>query len=145
MIFLDKVFFEKIRFIFDSQNWLWKYNFGTFWQTVITHSIFLKIFSWWHVDFWPKSLLFRFHHRWNSTTELILETWDSVPNEVFVGQKDINELQRRVKYETNVKDTIHLGQVLKAEKLYVDKKRLAFLSMLSSVSPECMQTCRWCL
>ena len=46
-----------------------------------------------------------------------------MPNEVFVGQKDINELQRRVKYETNVKDTIHLGQVLKAEKLYVDKKR----------------------
>ena len=76
----------------------------------------------------------------------LYKTWDSVPNEVFVGQKDINELQRRVKYETNVKDTIHLGQVLKAEKLYVDKKkRLAFLSMLSSVSPGCMQTCQWCL
>ena len=46
-----------------------------------------------------------------------------MPNEVFVGQKDINELQRRVKYEMNVKDTIHLGQVLKAEKLYVHEKR----------------------
>ena len=49
-----------------------------------------------------------------------------MPNEVFVGQKDINELQRRVKYETNVKDTIHLGQVLKAEKLYVGKKETCF-------------------
>ena len=54
---------------------------------------------------------------------------NSVPNEVFVGQKDINERQRRVKYETNVKDTVHLGQVLKAEKRHVYKKeRLAFLS-----------------
>ena len=71
MVFLDKIFFEKIRFIFDIQNWLWKYDFGTFWKTVITHS-FLKIFPWWHVDSWPKSSLFRTHHFWNSTTELIL-------------------------------------------------------------------------
>ena len=72
MIFLDKFFFEKIRLIFDIQNWLWKYNFGTFWQTVITRRNFLKIFPWWHVDSWPKRLLFRTHHLWNSTTKLIL-------------------------------------------------------------------------
>ena len=28
-----KFFFEKILLIFDIENWLWKYNFGTFWQT----------------------------------------------------------------------------------------------------------------
>ena len=65
MIFLDKFFFEKIRLIFDIQNWLWKYDFVTFWH-------FLKIIPWWYVDSWAKSLLFRTHHLWNSTTELIL-------------------------------------------------------------------------
>ena len=28
-------FFEWIRLIFGIQNWLWKYDIGTFWQTVI--------------------------------------------------------------------------------------------------------------
>ena len=27
--------FQKIGLIFDIQNWLWKYDIGTFWQTVI--------------------------------------------------------------------------------------------------------------
>ena len=70
---VQKLSFEKIRLIFDIQNWLWKYDFGTFWQTVITRRIFLKIFPWWHVDSWPKSLLLRTQHLWNSTTELILD------------------------------------------------------------------------
>ena len=26
-------FFEKILLIFDIENWFWKYDFGTFWQT----------------------------------------------------------------------------------------------------------------
>ena len=65
-------FWQKIWLIFDIQNWLWKHNFGNFWQTVITHRTFLKAFPWWHVDSWPKSLLLRTHHIWNSTTELIL-------------------------------------------------------------------------
>ena len=81
--------------------------------------VFLKI---WKTETsghkWVDQLLFK--------ARFVQQTWDSVPNEVFVGQKDINELQRRVKYETNVKDTIHLGQVLKAEKLYVDKKETCF-------------------
>ena len=51
---------------------IWKYNFCTFRQTVITRMNFLKIFPWRHVDSWPKSLLLRTHHLWNSTTELIL-------------------------------------------------------------------------
>ena len=72
LIFLDNFFFEKIRLIFDIQNWLWRYNYGIFWQTVITRRIFLKIFSWWHVDSLPKNLLLRTHHLWNSMTELIL-------------------------------------------------------------------------
>ena len=72
MIFIDNFFFEKIRLIFDIQNWLWKYDFGTFWQTVITRRNFSQTFPWWHVDSWPKSLLFRTHFLWNSTTELIL-------------------------------------------------------------------------
>ena len=67
-----KFFFEKIRLVFDIENWLWKYNFSTFWQTVITRRNFLKIFPWLHVDSCPKSLLLRTHHFWNSTTELIL-------------------------------------------------------------------------
>ena len=33
LIFLNDFFFEKILLIFDIENWLWKYNFGTFWQT----------------------------------------------------------------------------------------------------------------
>ena len=33
-----------IPLIFDIENWLWKYNFGTFWQTIIQHRIVLKQF-----------------------------------------------------------------------------------------------------
>ena len=36
--------FQKIRLIFDIENWLWKYDFGTFWRTVIHVRIFLKNF-----------------------------------------------------------------------------------------------------
>ena len=44
MIFLDIFFFEKIWLIFDIQNWLWKYNLGTFWQTIIQRRNVLKQF-----------------------------------------------------------------------------------------------------
>ena len=33
LIFLNEFFFEKILSIFDIENWLWKYDFSTFWQT----------------------------------------------------------------------------------------------------------------
>ena len=35
-------FFENFLSIFDIKNWLWKYNFGTFWQTTIHCMIVLK-------------------------------------------------------------------------------------------------------
>ena len=37
-------FFEKNLLIFDIENWLWKYNFGTFWRTIIHCRIVLKKF-----------------------------------------------------------------------------------------------------
>ena len=30
--------------IFDIENWFWKYDFGTFWLTIIHHRIVLKEF-----------------------------------------------------------------------------------------------------
>ena len=63
MIFFNENCFKRIRVIFDIKIWLWKYNFGTFCKTVILRQ---------HVDSWPKILLFRTHHLWNSTTKLIL-------------------------------------------------------------------------
>ena len=65
------MFFEKIQLIFDIKNWLWKYDFGTFWWTVIHQRIF-KIESIEYVDSCAKILLFRTHHLQNSTTELTL-------------------------------------------------------------------------
>ena len=32
-------FFEKNRLIFDIENWLWKYDFGTFWGSLIHRPI----------------------------------------------------------------------------------------------------------
>ena len=60
--------------IFEIENWLWRYNFGTFWQTVIHQRIFKEKnpLSMLNVDFWAKMLLVRTHHLWNSTTELTL-------------------------------------------------------------------------
>ena len=37
-------FFEKNPLIFDIDNWLWKYDFGTFWRTIIHCRIVLKQF-----------------------------------------------------------------------------------------------------
>ena len=37
-------FFEKIPSIFDIENWLWKYDFSTFWRTIIHRMIVLKKF-----------------------------------------------------------------------------------------------------
>ena len=56
--YLSKTFFSKLNF------WTTLLSKITpkFWQTVITRRIFLKIFPWWHVDSWTKTLLFRTHH-----------------------------------------------------------------------------------
>ena len=66
--YLLKTFFSKLNF----WTTLLSKITPNFWQFVITRRNFLKIIPWWHVDSWPKSLLFRIHHLWNSTTELIL-------------------------------------------------------------------------
>ena len=39
---LSRSFFWKIQLIFDIKNWLWKYNFGTFWWTIIHRQILWK-------------------------------------------------------------------------------------------------------
>ena len=38
------IFFWKIPSSFDIENWLWKYNFGTFWRIIIHCRIVLKQF-----------------------------------------------------------------------------------------------------
>ena len=44
LIFLgDFLFFEKIQLIFDIENWLWKYDFGTFWGQFTKYSNFTWI------------------------------------------------------------------------------------------------------
>ena len=67
---LEKNGFFLIGLIFDLEKSLWKYDFDTFWQTVIHRRIFFQI-SLEHVDSWSKILLFRTHHLWNSTTEVM--------------------------------------------------------------------------
>ena len=44
LILLNDFFFWKIPSIFDIENWLWKYDFGTFWWTVSHRRIFLNRF-----------------------------------------------------------------------------------------------------
>jgi hypothetical protein len=72
LIFLDENFFEKIRLIFDIENWLWKYNFGTFWGTGAMSIYKIQQFHLNTVDFWAKTLLFSTHQARNSMTWLTL-------------------------------------------------------------------------
>ena len=81
-----KLFFEKIRLIFDIENWLWnkeaavapahsslftlKVQFWYFLTNCKSSTDFAKK-SFEYVNSWPKILLFRTHHLWNSTTKLI--------------------------------------------------------------------------
>ena len=58
LIFLND-FFEKNPSILDIENWLWKYDFGTFWHNSSQHCF--KI-SFEHVDSWAKILHFKTHH-----------------------------------------------------------------------------------
>ena len=53
--YLLKTFFSKLNF----WTTLLSEITPNFWQTVITHRNFWKIFPWWHIDSWPKTLLFR--------------------------------------------------------------------------------------
>ena len=63
--------------IFDIKKWLSKYNFATFWWTVIHWQNFY-FFSFDHVDSWAKIWLFRNHKkRKNAILKIIhfVETW----------------------------------------------------------------------
>ena len=68
LIFLDEFFFEKIWLIFDIENWLWKYNFGTFWGPGTMSIYKIQQFHLNTVDFWAKTLLFMTHQARNSMT-----------------------------------------------------------------------------
>ena len=68
LIFLNKFFFEKIQLIFDIENWLWKYNFGTYWGPGTMSIYKIQQFHLNTTDFLAKSLLFRTHHTRNSMT-----------------------------------------------------------------------------
>ena len=68
LIFLDEIFFKKIRLIFDIENWLWKYNLGTFWGPGTMSIYKIKQFPLNTVDFWAKTLLFMTYQARNSMT-----------------------------------------------------------------------------
>ena len=68
LIFLDEIFFEKIWLIFDIENWLWKYNFGTFWGPGTMSIYKIQQFHLNTVNFWAKTLHFRTHQARNSMT-----------------------------------------------------------------------------
>ena len=74
LIFLSRwiFFFEKIRLIFHIQNWIWKYNFGTFWRPGTMSIYKIQQFHLNTVDFWAKTLIFRTHQARNSMTQLTL-------------------------------------------------------------------------
>ena len=92
--YLLKTFFSKLNF----WTTLLSKITSIFWQTVITRRNFFKIFPWWHVDSWPKSLLFRTHHFWNSTTELILIPPPPTPNfQVFLRPCRKKEIPQKMR------------------------------------------------
>ena len=66
LIFLNDFFLNS--FNFWRRNWLWKYNLGTFWQTIIHCRIVLKQFPLSMSIVWQKSCIlgptiFKFHNR----------------------------------------------------------------------------------
>ena len=65
-------FFWKNWLIFDIENWLWKYNFGTFWGPGIMSIHKRQQFHFTTVDFWPNTLLLRTQQVSNSMTQLTL-------------------------------------------------------------------------
>ena len=60
LIFLNVIFFfEKIPLILDIENWLWKYNFATFWGSVAMSIYKIQQFHLNTVDIWVKTLVFK--------------------------------------------------------------------------------------
>ena len=67
---MDKVFglslsffLKKNQFIFDIDNWLWKYTFGTFWQTIIYCRIILRMLIVGQKSCILRPTIFKFHNR----------------------------------------------------------------------------------
>ena len=87
--------FFLIRLILDIENWLWKYNFGTFWQTV-SHWRILKKKSFEYVDL-AKNLAFsdpptlKFHN----LTDIII--WTIYVNLLGRGHEKIVNWRRQHK------------------------------------------------
>ena len=48
-----------------------------------THRIFLKIFPWWHVDSWPKSLLFK------DPPSLKFHDWTDINGTIWLGESHL--------------------------------------------------------
>ena len=69
--------YSKMNFFWKNsvEFWHWKLTLKVwFWHFLTNHnsSTDSHFFSFEYVDIWPKILLFRTHHLWNSTAELIL-------------------------------------------------------------------------
>ena len=45
LVFFNEKKNRKIRMIFDIENWLWKSNFGTFWQLAVNPKLKIQSFS----------------------------------------------------------------------------------------------------
>ena len=52
LIFFNEKKIKKIPPIFDIENWLWKYDFDTFWWTIINWRNFLNCFPFFHKLIW---------------------------------------------------------------------------------------------
>ena len=72
MIFLDEIFFWKNSVDFWHRKLSLKVRFWHFLTNRNSSKDFFKANFFEYVHSWPKSLLLRTHHLWNSMTELIL-------------------------------------------------------------------------
>ena len=70
LIFFNDFFFNSVDFW--HQKLTLKVRFWHFLTNCHSLTEFFNFFSFEYVDSWPKILLFRTHHLWNYTTELIL-------------------------------------------------------------------------
>ena len=68
-IFFNEKKFRKIQMIFDIENWLWMWNFGTFWQLAINQN---SIISFGYYILILSNIVPPFE---NSTTHIALPYW----------------------------------------------------------------------
>ena len=63
----------KIRMISDMTNWLWKSNFGTFWQLAINPKLKIQQFPLSMLIFWAKIILILYTPFENTTTRTAIK------------------------------------------------------------------------